>query len=179
LEDVAEFFSNPEYSKLLSATVVENGRPLGVISRYRFMDIYLKRYARELHGKRPIRAFINNTPLLWNWINRWRWPPSTSRRNMQFPLTEDFIVISMAAIRRGFRDGSAESDGATDAGQHGRAGTGLLAASSLRSWHLVQSENDGIAGADGGGIAHEINTPLGYVQNNVAIGQDLFSKCSP
>ena len=33
LEDVAEFFSNPEYAKLLSLPVVENGRPLGVISR--------------------------------------------------------------------------------------------------------------------------------------------------
>ncbi len=64
LEDVAELFSNPAYAKLLSLPVVEeDGRPLGVIGRYRFMDIYLKRYARELHGKRPIRNFIN-PPLL-------------------------------------------------------------------------------------------------------------------
>ena len=64
LEEVYESFFKPEYSKLLSLPVVENGRPVGVISRYRFMEIYLKRYARELYGKRPIREFINSTPLL-------------------------------------------------------------------------------------------------------------------
>jgi two-component system NtrC family sensor kinase len=54
LEDVAELFSDQKYSKLLSLPVVEDGRPVGVISRYRFMDIYLKRYARELHPARAI-----------------------------------------------------------------------------------------------------------------------------
>ena len=62
--EVAELFLNPDYAKVLSLPVVENGRPLGVISRYRFMDMYLKQFARELHGKRPIRNYINDKPLL-------------------------------------------------------------------------------------------------------------------
>ena len=40
--EVAELFLSSEYEKVLSLPVVENGRPVGVISRYRFMDMYLK-----------------------------------------------------------------------------------------------------------------------------------------
>jgi signal transduction histidine kinase len=41
---------------------------------------------------------------------------------------------------------------------------------------LVQSEKMASLGQMVAGIAHEINTPLGYVQNNVVIGQDLFEQ---
>src|SRR5512145_2273705 len=93
LEDVAELFSDPGYSKLLSLPVVEDGRPIGMISCYSFMDIYLKRYARELHGKRPIRNFINNTPLLVELEQPLAEAAQHVAVNMRFPLTEDFIVI--------------------------------------------------------------------------------------
>lgn len=39
---------------------------------------------------------------------------------------------------------------------------------------LVQSEKMASLGQMVAGIAHEINTPLGYVQNNVSMGQELF-----
>jgi len=41
---------------------------------------------------------------------------------------------------------------------------------------LVQSEKMASLGQMVAGIAHEINTPLGYVQNNVAVGQELFQQ---
>src|SRR5665647_3083021 len=92
LEDVAGMFSDQKYSKLLSLPVVEDGRPVGVISRYRFMDIYLKRYACELHGKRPIRAFLNNDPLLVELDQPLAVAAQHVATNMKFPLTEDFII---------------------------------------------------------------------------------------
>ena len=92
LEEVAELFSHPKYFKLLSLPVVEDGHPIGMISRYHFMDIYLKRYARELHGKRPIRSFLNNRPLLVELDQPLMEAAQHVAANMQFPLTEDFII---------------------------------------------------------------------------------------
>jgi len=174
LEDVAELFSNPGYSKLLSLPVVEDGRPIGMISRYSFMDIYLKRYARELHGKRPIRNFINSTPLLVELEQPLAEAAQHVAANMRFPLTEDFIVI-----RRGKYLGVGfVMDLLKAMEQQMRAGTEELeqAYSQLKSSQLalVQSEKMASLGQMVAGVAHEINTPLGYVQNNVTIGQELF-----
>lgn len=176
LEEVAELFSNPKYSKLLSLPVVEGGRPIGMISRYRFMDIYLKRYARELHGKRPIRNFLNDKPLLVELDQPLALAAQHVASNMQFPLTEDFIIT-----RRGHYLGVGFVMDLLHAMEvQMRANTSELeqANSKLKSSQLalVQSEKMASLGQMVAGIAHEINTPLGYVQNNVAIGQELFQQ---
>ncbi|MDP1635921.1 MAG: CBS domain-containing protein, partial [Gallionellaceae bacterium] len=175
LDEVADLFADPKYAKLLSLPVVENGRPVGMISRYRFMDIYLKRYARELYGKHPIRQFINAAPLMVELDQPLAEAAQHVAANMKFPLTEDFIIN-----RRGRYLGVGYVMDLLKAMEHQmRANTHELeqAYSQLKSSQLalVQSEKMASLGQMVAGIAHEINTPLGYVQNNVTIGQELFS----
>ena len=172
--EVAELFLGSEYTKVLSLPVVENGRPIGVISRYRFMDMYLKQFARELYGKRPIRGFINDNPLLVELDQPLAEAALHVAENMQFPLTEDFIVTRHGKyLGVGF-----VMDLLKAMELRMRANTDELnqAYTQLKSSQmaLVQSEKMASLGQMVAGVAHEINTPLGYVQNNVAMGQELF-----
>lgn len=41
--------------------ITNNGQPLGMISRNEFMTIFASRYGRDLHGRKPIRDFLNTS----------------------------------------------------------------------------------------------------------------------
>jgi two-component system NtrC family sensor kinase len=174
--EVSGLFLNPAYAKVLSLPVVENGRPLGVISRYRFMDMYLKQYAREIYGKRPIRDFINDKPLIVELDQPLAEAALYVAENMQFPLTEDFIItrhgkyLGVGFVMDLLKAMEARMRANTEELNHAYS---RLKSSQLA---LVQSEKMASLGQMVAGVAHEINTPLGYVQNNVAIGQELFTQ---
>jgi two-component system NtrC family sensor kinase len=176
LEAVAELFLDPDYADVLSLPVVDKGRPVGMISRYRFMDIYLKPYGRELHGKRPISAYMSDDPLVVAHDQPLAEAALHVTESMRFPLMEDFIITEngryigigfvvdlLKAMELRMR---ADSEELKDA--YSRLQSSQLA--------LVQSEKMASLGQMVAGIAHEINTPLGYVRNNVSMGQGLFSQ---
>ncbi len=176
LEEVAELFLNPDYAKVLSLPVVDGGRPVGMISRYKFMDIYLKPYGRELHGKRPVSSYMVDKPLVVAHDQPLAEAALHVTQNMRFPLMEDFIITEqghyagigfvvdlLRAMELQLRSHTEELNDA-----YSRLKSSQLA--------LVQSEKMASLGQMVAGIAHEINTPLGYVQNNVSMGQELFAQ---
>jgi EAL domain-containing protein (putative c-di-GMP-specific phosphodiesterase class I)/GGDEF domain-containing protein len=53
-----------EDGKLQSVAIVDDGHPLGIVSRQRFIDSYAKRFFRELHGRKPCTLLANLAPRL-------------------------------------------------------------------------------------------------------------------
>ncbi|HQS57567.1 MAG: ATPase [Gallionellales bacterium 35-53-114] len=176
LHRVAELFSNANYSNVLSLPIVENGIPVGVISRYSFIDVYLKNYSRELNGRRPIRFFMNPLPILVAHDQPLAEAAQHVTKHMKFPLTEDFIITENGRYAGiGFVVDllkAMELQMRENAGELNQAYT-RLKSSQLA---LAHSEKMASLGQMVAGIAHEINTPLGYVQNNVSVGKEMFTQ---
>lgn len=172
--NVAEKFLTEEYSRFLSLPVVDGVAPVGIISRYGLMNIFMRLYGRELHGKRPIREFMNPRPLV---IDIGETIPRASQQiteNIRFPVTEDYIVIQDGAyqglgivvdlLKAMERQVARHSSDLSDAYQKLKLSQG----------QLVQSEKMASLGQMVAGVAHEINTPLGYVRNNVGLVKTVF-----
>lgn len=50
--------------ELRSMAVVHRGEPLGLVTRLDMMNIYSSRFGRDLHGRKPIIAFMRHNPLV-------------------------------------------------------------------------------------------------------------------
>lgn len=50
--------------RLESLPVVDSARPLGLVRRNSLMNLLLTRYGRELHGKKPIKQFLDRSALM-------------------------------------------------------------------------------------------------------------------
>lgn len=62
LEQVIDrFHTDPD---LWSIPVVEDRRPLGVITRSAALDLYTRSFGKELHGRKPVALFIDQSPLI-------------------------------------------------------------------------------------------------------------------
>jgi signal transduction histidine kinase len=103
INEVAELFLNSEQDdvtrQFLSLPVVKAGRPIGTISRYRMLKIFLRNYGRELYGKYPIEHFMNSTPLMLAHDTPLDVASQYLTDNMQFPIREDFIITENGKYR--------------------------------------------------------------------------------
>ena len=62
VEEVGELFIGR--ATLMSVPVVDEGRPLGMVRRIDFMNLYASRYGRDLYGRNPILHCMDGSPLL-------------------------------------------------------------------------------------------------------------------
>lgn len=167
VDQVADAILGPDYAQVLSAPIVADDRPVGVISRYQLNAILMKKFGRELYGKRPIADFMNTDCLVVDVATPLAEAAQYLTTHMRQPISEDFVVT---------RDGRYQGVGAVlpllgamerqalQQSQDLARAYGELKRSQAA---LIQSEKMASLGQMVAGVAHEINTPLGYVRNNV------------
>lgn len=176
INDVGELFLQKEYAGLLSLPVVKAGMVIGSISRYQMIEIFMSRFGRELYGNRPVTQIMNAQPLQVGIEQPLEAAAQHVAGNIRTPISEDFIIsdkghylgvgVVLDLLRAMEQRVAASTASLADAYQQ-------LKASQAQ---LVQSEKMASLGQMVAGVAHEINTPLGYVRNNVEITQSVFEQ---
>jgi signal transduction histidine kinase len=166
--DVAQLFLEPRHAGLLSLPVVDGLTPVGAISRYELMRIFLMPYGRELFGRRPITALMNAAPLVLPVTLPVEEAARAIAAHVKSPITDDFILVDgggayagtglVLDVLRAVEDRLGERTGELERA-YARVKSSQL--------QLVQSEKMASLGQMVAGLVHEINTPLGYVRNNV------------
>ncbi len=172
--DVADMFMDDSHGKLLSLPVLDGDRPVGLISRARMQQVLFRQYGRELYGKRPVTSIMNDAPVVIESSTDLTEASKTVSERLKFPVTEDFIItrdgkyIGMGAVIHLLR---AMDERLTKQATELSAAMQQLKASQLQ---LIQSEKMASLGQMVAGVAHEINTPLGYVKNNMEMMEMFF-----
>jgi two-component system, NtrC family, sensor kinase len=174
---VERFRDDSALHDVLSVPVVNaDGMVLGSISRYQLNSIFLKNFGRELYGSRPVTQFMNADCLRVEIGISLADAAQYVTTHMQTPLSEDFIVCDqgryvgvgavltlLAAMEQQVEKGARELSQAYQKLQSSQA-------------QLVQSEKMASLGQMVAGVAHEINTPLGYVKNNVELMREFSNQ---
>jgi len=173
---VGERFLDAASAAWLSLPVVDDGKPVGSVSRYELMQrVYIKPFGRELYGRRAITSIMHAQPLVIAAESTIEDASRTIAARIRQPIMEDFIVVDadgryagmgkvldvLAAMDRRMAAHSQELEKANRQLRSSQA-------------QLVQSEKMASLGQMVAGIAHEINTPLGYVRNNVEMTKEAL-----
>lgn len=91
VREVGEIFRVQEH--LHSLAVVDDGRPLGLISRHDLMNLLASRYGPDLHGRKPIRDFLEKPSLVFD-LNAPLEDISRRLTNAGGHYTEEFILTA-------------------------------------------------------------------------------------
>lgn len=176
LSEVTDRFQQGGFERMLSLAVVdEKNQPIGLISRHALMELLLNKYSRDLFGKRPIRFFMNATPVVVSLSDAVTEVISTVTSQIRIPIVEDFIFTESDGTYAGL--GSVADVLKMVEERLGQRNQALAKANQeikASQAHLIQSEKMAALGQMVAGVAHEINTPLGYVGNNVQMAQEML-----
>ncbi len=173
---IGEALLEPRYEPLLSLPLVEGRRVVGLISRYRMMQLLFRRFGRELFGRRPVRRFMKRDPVVIEADLALEDAAEMILERLTFPVTEDFVIV-----RDGLYEGMGTVLGLIQALQEQLAARSRQLAAALRNAResqsqLIHSEKMASLGQMVAGLAHEMNTPLGYVHGNVELAEQFFSE---
>lgn len=173
IADVASLFLSDTCREFLCLPVTENNIVVGTISRYTVMRIFLQPYGRELFGPRPIEQWINKDALKIDINADIETASSYVRTHITNPITEDFVIVKEGEYR-GMGVVLALLELMEKRAKR-RNRTLAVVNQNLKSsqTRLIQSEKMASLGQMVAGVAHEINTPLGYVQSNVELARDF------
>ena len=175
---VGERFLDAGSAPWLSLPIVEAGKPVGSVSRYELMQrVYIKPFGRELHGKRPISSMMHLDPLILRADSSIGDAGRTISARIRQPIMEDFIVVDNDDRYIGTGKvldvlDAMERRVATHSQELEQAYNKLKSSQS----QLIQSEKMASLGQMVAGLAHEINTPLGYVRNNVEMTKSAIGE---
>jgi len=177
VNDIASHLMQPEYQAILSAPIVDNGVAVGVISRYQLNNIFMKNFGRELFGRKPVSEFMQRNFLKIDVKTSVPDAAGYVSANIRQPLSEDFVITEENGQYLGVGSVIAlldamEQQVAKNAKELTQAYRELKASQA----QLVQSEKMASLGQMVAGVAHEINTPLGYVKNNIEIVQEFIEQ---
>lgn len=173
VNEIAEQLLQQEYQAVLSVPIVQDGVPVGVITRSQIHNIFMKNFGRELFGRKPVANFMASSFLAVDVRTSVAEASNYISAKIQSPLSEDFVITeegqylglgSVLALL-----GAMEQQVAKNASELSNAYRELKSSQA----QLVQSEKMASLGQMVAGVAHEINTPLGYVKNNVEIVQEF------
>ncbi|SDU26118.1 sensor histidine kinase [Halopseudomonas salegens] len=175
INDVADRLLEPAYKGFLSLPVVDaDNRPLGLVSRYRLQNIFMQRFGRDLWGRHPVTEASNPDSLIIKASTALDRAANIITGQLQYPITEDFILVDGDGRYLGLgtvMDLLRAMEHRIE--QRNQALQQALKQLKQSQSHLVQAEKMASLGQMVAGVAHELNTPLGYIKNNVQLLGDL------